>query len=64
MTELAQLSLTGRAIARITGVGRSTIARLMVAGANNMLDHVTIREETLAAIRAAHAVHAASFPLQ
>ncbi|MFF2486211.1 hypothetical protein ACFVSU_07430 [Microbacterium sp. NPDC058062] len=56
--ELAQTPMTGRGIARITGVGRSTIARLMNAG--DALDHATIREETLAAIRAAHAIHAFS----
>lgn len=54
--ELAQTPMTGRGIARITGVGRSTIARLMHAG--DALDHATIREDTLTAIRAAHAIHA------
>ena len=54
--ELAQVPMTGRGIARITGVGRSTIAKLLHA--DDALDHATIREDTLAAIRAAHAVHA------
>ena len=58
MTELVQLALIGRAIARISGVGRSTIARLMSARVNNMLNHWTTREDILAAILAAQAVHA------
>jgi len=63
VTELAQLPLTGRAIARITGVGRSTIARLMSARVNDRRGYLTIREDTLAAIRAAHEVHAANTAL-
>ncbi|MET0885394.1 MAG: hypothetical protein ABWX92_02995 [Mycetocola sp.] len=57
--ELAQTPMTGREIARITGVGRSTIARLLHAGSGP--DHVAIREDTLAAIRAAHATYAHAF---
>ena len=54
VTELAQLPLTGREIARIAGVGRSTVARLMKAGVNSVIDRVTVREDTLNALRAAH----------
>ena len=55
VTELAQTPLTGREIARVTGVGRSTIARLLSAHENNVTDGLLIREATLTAIRAVHA---------
>lgn len=55
VTELAQTQLTGRAIARVTGVGRSRIARLMSAHVNSVVDDLIIQEDTLVAIRAVHA---------
>lgn len=54
--ELAQSPMTGREIARITGIGRSTIAKLM--NAHHALERPSIREYTLTAIRVAHATHA------
>lgn len=55
VAELTQASLTGREIARLTGVGRSTIARLLTAHETNGADGLNIREATLEAIRSLHA---------
>lgn len=55
VVELTQRSLTLRAIARMTGVGRSTIARILTAHEQDATSDLLIHEATLASIRAGFA---------